>query len=138
MDLVTYYLAANYPDRFSKCIVVDAPAEVDEGILDQIRPGLARLEHSYPSWNDYLTMVKAMPYYEGWWDPALEAFYRSDVVELPGGEVRSKINPAHIVECVEDVLAVDFVELARSSSAADVAPAGARAIWPTWVSGAGS
>ncbi|MGB5732707.1 MAG: alpha/beta fold hydrolase [Acidimicrobiia bacterium] len=110
--LVTYYLAANYPDRFSKCVVVDAPAEVEEGILDQIRPGLERLEHSYPSWNDYLTMVKAMPYYEGWWDPALEAFYRSDVVELPSGEVRSKINPANIVECVHDVLAVDFVELA--------------------------
>lgn len=110
--LVTYYLAANYPDRFSKCIVVDAPAEVEEGILDQIRPGLARLEHSYPSWSDYLTMVKAMPYYQGWWDPALEAFYRADVVELPGGEVRSKINPAHILACVENVLAVDFVELA--------------------------
>ena len=26
--------------------------------------------------------------------------------------MRSKINPAHIVQCVEDVLAVDFVELA--------------------------
>lgn len=110
--LVTYYLAANYPDRFSQCVVLDGPAEVEEGILEQIRPGLARLEHSYPSWNDNLTMVNAMPYYEGWWCPALEAFYRSDVVELPGGEVRSKINPAHIVEWVEDVLAVDFVELA--------------------------
>ena len=74
-------------------IVVNAPAEVEEGILDQIRPGLARLEHSYPSWSDYLTMVKAMPYYQGWWDPALEAFYRADVVELPSGEVRSRINP---------------------------------------------
>jgi pimeloyl-ACP methyl ester carboxylesterase len=110
--LVTYYLAANHPSRFSKCVVIDAPAEVDKGILEQIRPGLARLEHTYPSWSDYLTMVKAMPYYEGWWDPALEAFYRSDVVELLGGEVRSKINPNHIVECVEDVLAVDFVEVA--------------------------
>ena len=110
--LVTYYLAANHPDHFSKCIVVDAPAEVDEGILEQIRPGLARLEHEYSSWNDYLAMVKAMPYYEGWWDPALEAFYRSDVIELPGGEMRSKINPAHIVECVESVLEVDFVKLA--------------------------
>ena len=56
--LVTYYLAATYPDRFSRCVVVDAPAEVEEGIMEQIRPGLARLEHSYPSWNDYLTMVK--------------------------------------------------------------------------------
>jgi hypothetical protein len=92
--------------------VVDAPAEVDEGILEQIRPGLARLEHTYPALSDYLAMVKAMPYYEGWWDPALEAFYRSDVAELPGGGVRSKINPDHIIECIEDVLEVDFVDLA--------------------------
>jgi acyl-CoA synthetase (AMP-forming)/AMP-acid ligase II/pimeloyl-ACP methyl ester carboxylesterase len=110
--LVTYYLAAGHPDRFTRCVLIDAPAEVDEGILEQIRPGLVRLEHTYPTWTDYLEMVKAMPYYDGWWDPALEAFYRSDAVDLPDGAVRSRISPAHIVECVEDVLEVDFVELA--------------------------
>lgn len=110
--LVTYYLAANYPERVSKCVLLDAPAEVEESILEQIRPGLARLERTFPSWAEYLSMVKQMPYFQDWWDPALEDFYRSDLRELPGGGVRSKINPAHIEECVVGVLTVDFLELA--------------------------
>ena len=110
--LVAYYLAANHPQRFSKCVLLDAAAEVEETILEQIRPGLARLEHTFPSWTEYLAMIKQMPYYQDWWDPAIEEFYRTDLMELPSGGVRSKIAPVHIEECVRGVLAVDFVELA--------------------------
>jgi pimeloyl-ACP methyl ester carboxylesterase len=111
--LVSYYLAANHPERFSKCVLLDAPAEVEESLLEQIRPALARLEATFPSWPEYLKMVKKMPYFENWWDPALEDYYRSDVRDLPTGEVRSKIHPQHIEECVNEVLGVDFLELAK-------------------------
>ena len=111
--LVSYYLAANHPQRFSKCVLLAAAAEVEESILEQIRPGLARLEHTFASWAEYLAMIKQMPYYQDWWDPALEEFYRTDLVELPTGGVRSKIHPEHIEECVKRVLEVDFLELAK-------------------------
>lgn len=111
--LVSYYLAANYPERFPKLVLLDAPAEVEQSLLEQIRPSLARLENTYPSWEDYLGAVKQMPYFENWWDPAIEAYYRSDIHDLPTGEVRSKISPEHIEECVTDVLGVDFLELAE-------------------------
>ena len=34
--LLTYYLAAHFPERFSRCVVIDAPAEVHQGIVEQI------------------------------------------------------------------------------------------------------
>ena len=111
--LVSYYLAANYPERFPKLVLLDAPAEVEESLLEQIRPALARLENTYPSWEEYLGAVKQMPYFENWWDPAIEGYYRSDVHDLHDGRVRSKIHPEHIEACVQEVLRYDFLELAK-------------------------
>ena len=81
--LLTYVMAAEYPDRIGRGVVIDAPAEVDPTVMEQIKPTLDRLETTFPSWDQYIEMVKGMPYYAGWeWDPALEVFYRSDLVGL--------------------------------------------------------
>jgi pimeloyl-ACP methyl ester carboxylesterase len=106
--LLTYYMAANHPDRVDRCVVIDAPAEVHEGILDQIKPSLDRLEIVLPSWEHYLTVVKGMPYYDGWWDPTIEAFYRADVRNNPDGTVQAKSSPDHIRQAVEGTLTVDW------------------------------
>lgn len=106
--LLTYYLAANHPERVERCVVLDAPAEVDPTILKQIQPSLDRLDVVMPSWDDYLALVQAMPYYDGWWDPAIEAFYRADVVENVDGTVRARCRPGHIAAAVAGTLAVDW------------------------------
>jgi pimeloyl-ACP methyl ester carboxylesterase len=110
--LLTYYLAAHHAERIERCIVIDAPAEVDQTIVEQIRPSLARLENTYESWESYLELVKAMPYYaDGWWDPHLEGFYRSDVEDHADGGVRSRCRPDHIREAVEGTLEHDWMGL---------------------------
>jgi pimeloyl-ACP methyl ester carboxylesterase len=109
--LLTYFLAAKHPDRVGRCIVLDAPAEVHDGILDQLKPSLDRLEKTFPSWDDYLDLIKAMPYYNGWWDPTIEAFYRADVQDNPDGTVKARSHPGHIREAVEGTLAVDWPQL---------------------------
>lgn len=109
--LLTYYLAANHPDRVGRCVVIDAPAEVHEGILDQIKPSLDRLEAVLPSWESYLELIKSMPYYDGWWDPTIEAFYRADVRDNPDGTVQAKSKPDHIRQAVEGTLTVDWPNL---------------------------
>ncbi|PJF44687.1 MAG: alpha/beta hydrolase [Phototrophicales bacterium] len=107
--LLTYYLAAKYPQYVDRCIVMDAPADVHEGILDQIQPSLARLEQTWPSFEEYLHYVKAMPYYpDGWWDSALEVYYRADVELLHDGSVKPRSNPDHIRQCAEGTLKVDW------------------------------
>ncbi len=106
--LLTYYLAAHHPDRVERCVVIDAPAEVHEGILDQIKPSLDRLEAVLPSWGHYLELIKGMPYYDGWWDPTIEAYYRADVKDNEDGTVRAKSQPEHIRQAVEGTLTVDW------------------------------
>lgn len=112
--LLTYHMAATSPERVSSCVVIDAPAEVDETILDQIKPSLDRLEAILPSVEAYVEMAKAMPYYNGWWDPAIEAFYRADVEELPDGTVRCLSRPGHIKAAVEGTLEVDWPTVVAS------------------------
>ncbi len=109
--LLTYYMAAHHPDRVERCVVLDAPAEVHEGILDQIKPSLDRLEAVLPSWDHYLELIKSMPYYEGWWDPAIEGFYRADVADNPDGTVQAKSHSDHIRQAVEGTLTVDWPNL---------------------------
>lgn len=109
--LLTYYMAANHPDLVRRCVVIDAPAEVHEGILDQIKPSLARLEAVMPSFDHYLEMIKTMPYFDGWWDPAIEAYYRADVRDNEDGTVQARSHSDHIRQAVEGTLTVDWPAL---------------------------
>jgi pimeloyl-ACP methyl ester carboxylesterase len=107
--LLTFFLAAHHPERIARTVIIDAPAEVDPGILDQIKPTLDRLEVSFPSWDEYLARIKSMPYYDDWeWDPALDVYYRSDVEDLPDGTLRARCRPAHIRQAIEGVLEIDW------------------------------
>ena len=113
--LLTYYMGAHHPERVERCVVIDAPAEVDETIVEQIQPSLDRLEQAFPSWEAYLELVKAMPYYtDGWWDPHLEGFYRSDIEETSDGGVRSRCRPDHIAQAVAGTLEHDWMALAAA------------------------
>jgi pimeloyl-ACP methyl ester carboxylesterase len=107
--LLTYYVAAHWPERVSACVVIDAPAAVDSAVVEQIQPSLDRLDTTFASWNAYLEFAKAMPYYaNGWWDPHLEAFYRSDVADLPDGGVRPVCHPDHMRQAVEATMTPDW------------------------------
>ena len=111
--LLTYYLAANHPDRVSRAIPIDAPAEVDSAVVAQMQPTFDRLNATYPEWDGYLAQVKAMPFYQDWeWDPALEVFYREDLEELPDGRLRSKCRADHIRQALEGTLEVDWPAVA--------------------------
>lgn len=110
--LLTYHLAAEYPDRVSKAVVIDSPAEVSPTVVEQVAPALERLRLVTPSWAEYIAVVKRMPYYEGWWDPDLEAYYRADVVIGEDGSVRSRLDPEKIHEALVGTTELDWMEIA--------------------------
>ena len=67
--LLTYWLAANHPERVDRCVVIDAPAAIDPAMVAQVQPSLDRLGRVYASWDEYVALVKSMPYFaEGGWD----------------------------------------------------------------------
>jgi pimeloyl-ACP methyl ester carboxylesterase len=110
--LLTYYLAAHFPARFSRCVVIDAPAEVHDGVVQQIQPSLDRLNTTFESIDAYLDYVRKMPYFdEGWWNAAAEAYYRSDVRQLADGRVAAVCRPSHIMQAVEATLVPDWPDL---------------------------
>ena len=109
--LLTYYLAANHPDRVERAVVLDAPAQVDPAILDQIAPSLARLERTFGSWEEYDAFVRAFPYWRGFdWGDEIQAYYRGDAVEQPDGTIRARCHSAHIQAVIAGELAVDWPE----------------------------
>ncbi|MEE8376236.1 MAG: alpha/beta hydrolase [Acidimicrobiia bacterium] len=108
--LLTYHIAAHHPERVRRCVVMDAPIDVDEAILEQIKPALDRLGRVLPSWDAYLAAVKEQPYYDGWWDPQIESYYRADIQENKDGTVQSRSNPAHITEAITRAIGIPWSE----------------------------
>jgi pimeloyl-ACP methyl ester carboxylesterase len=111
--LLTYFFAARHPGRVSKCVVLDAPGEIDPTIVEQIRPSLARLESTAPSFEQYVDVVRSQPYFDGWWDPRIETYYRADVEDLPDGSVRPRSKPDHIQQAIDGTLNVDWSRVVR-------------------------
>lgn len=110
--LLTYWLAANHPERVERCVVLDAPAVVDTNVVDQIQPALARLGRVYPSWDEYVSLVASAPYFDdGGWDSDVESYFRADVRTRPDGTVQARSRPEHIQEAIEGTLAVDWPAL---------------------------
>lgn len=115
--LLTYHLAAHHPERIERAVVMDAPARVHAGIMEQIRPSLARLEQTYPSVDGYLEAIRRMPFYDGWWDPRIEAYYRAELEQGEDGSWRPRSRPAHIAAAAEGTLDVDWPALVRTIAA---------------------
>ena len=111
--LLTYYLAANHPDRISRCVVIDAPAQVRPEVFDQIKPSLDRLDRTLASWEHYLQFVKQMPYFGGWWDPVIEGYFRADIRENPDGTVRPRSRAKHIRAVVDGFKDLQWLDTVR-------------------------
>jgi len=65
-------------------------------VFEGIRPSLDRLGQTYPSADAYIEAMRQAPYIQPW-SPALETYYRYEIVDVSGG-VGTNIDPAHIQE----------------------------------------
>lgn len=108
--LLTVYTAVHHPHRVRQCIVIDAGL-MHPQVRELISPSLARLGQTYPSWESYRDAVKAVPYWGGQWDDAIEAYYRADIRELADGRVTPIPQPATIAEAAGKGLEHNWLEL---------------------------
>lgn len=102
---VTMYTAAQFPERVSKLIIIDSAGQMHPHVRELIKPSLQRLEQTVPSWEEYLTRMRAQPFLNGYWDDALEAYYRADVEIRGDGTVKPRSNPQAIWSAAD--LAID-------------------------------
>ena len=110
--LLTYYVAATHPERVERALILDAPADVQPAILDQIAPSLARLERTFASWDEYDTLIRSFPYWDGFdWNDQIQAYYRADAEQLPDGTVRARCRPEHIRAVIEGELEVEWPDV---------------------------
>ena len=102
--LLTCYLAANFPQRVRKCIVMDS-GFLHPSVKEIIKPSLDRLGQRISSWEAYRDGVKNAAYWQGFWDTAVENYYRADVQTNDDGSVQARSRPDIIAEAVDKALA---------------------------------
>ena len=108
--LLSLYMAAHYPERISKLVIIDAAGSMHPQVRELIKPSVDRLNKVLPSWEAYIEAMRQMPFYQGWWDPTIESYYRADVEIRDNGTVMPRSRPEAIIETVDKVLAEDWAQ----------------------------
>lgn len=93
---ITLFLAAIYPDRVNRIVLVDAGARFPPDVLDAIAASLARLDIVYPSLDAYLQAMAQAPIHT--WNPFWEQYYCYDAQIHPDGTVTSRVPRSAIEE----------------------------------------
>ena len=92
--------AAYYPERTEKIILMDGGGQLTQDQWDKvtlaIKPSLDRLGQVFPSFAAYVANMKLAPFLQPW-SQALEDYFQYESEAVDGG-VRSRINPATIIE----------------------------------------
>ena len=107
--LVTMFLAGHYPERVSKCVVMDA-GFLHPSVRELIKPSLERLGKIIPAWEPYRDAVKQAPFWRGYWDAHIEAYYQADVEIREDGTVKPRSRPDIIAEAVDKALGAPWIE----------------------------
>jgi len=108
--LLALYMPARYPERVSKLVVIDAAGKMHPELREMIQPSVDRLGRVVPSWDAYLKSMKKMPFFQGWWDPTIESFYRADVEIRNDGTVKPRSRPEAITEAVDKAVNEDWAQ----------------------------
>jgi pimeloyl-ACP methyl ester carboxylesterase len=107
--LLSMYLAANYPERVERIVIIDAAkSATDPKVAEMIRPSLARLGMVLPSVTAYLAAMKQMPYLDGYWDDSLEAYFRADMRVNEDGTAQAHSTPEAIGAVIDGIVAEDW------------------------------
>ena len=89
--MLTFYLAANYPERVAKLVALDASSGlINKNSRALIKPSLDRLGKTVPSWELYVKVMKSAPFFYEWWDPTIESYFRADAEIREDGTVRPR------------------------------------------------
>lgn len=107
------YLAATRPERVKKLVVIDAAMTLNPRVGEMLKPSLDRLTRTYPSADAYLAEVRAAPYMDNAWDPAIEQYFRAEIRANDDGTVASSTSASAIAQALQAVVGERWGELVR-------------------------
>ena len=107
--LLSVYLAANYPERVEKLVILDAAAEMNPNAPAMLGPTLSRLDKTFPSYASYLQEMKASPQ-NTFWDKNMETYYRADAHIREDGTVNPYPNLVNIIEVATGVARQPWIQ----------------------------
>lgn len=99
--LLTIYLAAHYPGRVSRAILVDVALWVHEDVTRLIQVSVDRLTRSFPSADDYVAAIRQAPYVDGFWDATIESYYRAEIETASDGTAHARTSASAIAQVLE-------------------------------------
>jgi len=92
--------AAEHPQRVDRLILVDGGGKLSDvqmaKVFAGIKPSLDRLGRIFPTFEDYVSLMKEAPFLKPW-NSFMETSFRYEIEEVEGG-VRSRVHPKHIEE----------------------------------------
>lgn len=98
--------AARHPEQMAGLILVDGGGVLDDEqwarVDAAIKPAISRLDRIFSSVDELLDLMRQAPFLQPW-NSCIGEYFRYDLQELPGDGVRSRIDPAHIREEVENL-----------------------------------
>jgi pimeloyl-ACP methyl ester carboxylesterase len=109
--LLAIFMAANYPERISKVIVIDAAIQMHPQVRELIKPSLDRLRQVLPSVSEYMVQMRSAPHVDGFWDGAIESFFRVEIQENADGTAQSMTSAQAIAQALEGVQDEQWAEL---------------------------
>ncbi|MGH7720344.1 MAG: alpha/beta fold hydrolase [Gemmatimonadaceae bacterium] len=109
--LLAIFIAADYPERVSKLIIIDAAITLHPQVREMLKPSLDRLTQVLPSVESYIQQVRTAPFVADCWDAALEGYYRAEIQENPDGTAQSATSASAIAQALEGVAAEPWREL---------------------------
>lgn len=110
--LLSCYIAALYPEKVEKVIILDAGARMHPRVGEMLAPALSRLDKRFDSFEVYLDKIKNAPYLS-FWDDAMRSYYEADVKTLEDGSVVPRPVLSHIYEASLGVASVAWAALMR-------------------------
>lgn len=105
------YLAATFPERFTRLVVVDAALQLNPRVAELLKPSLERLGRSSPSTDSYLQDVRNAPHMAGVWDTFTEAYFRAELQQNADGTVQPATSASAIGQAMQGIAGEPWLEL---------------------------
>jgi pimeloyl-ACP methyl ester carboxylesterase len=93
---IAMYMAALYPARTERIVLIDAGGKVPEDSAQAIAASINRLGTVYPTLDAYLATMRAIPFFE--WGPLWEEIFLYDALVAADGTVTSRVPKAAVEE----------------------------------------